>query len=92
MVDFRDSIFQSWFFHNCYLRPNKPEAQISEHSRLIIFYLQVVPWGLRKFLKWMKNTYADTEIMVTENGMSDHNDTLTDDHRIHYLRVCEFRK
>lgn len=51
----------------------------------IIF--QVVPWGLRKQLSWLKKTYGNPEIIITENGLADSNGTLADDHRIAYLRV-----
>uniref|UniRef100_A0A6P7H069 beta-glucosidase n=1 Tax=Diabrotica virgifera virgifera TaxID=50390 RepID=A0A6P7H069_DIAVI len=44
-----------------------------------------VPWGLRKFLNWLKNTYGNPEIVITENGFADTNGTLEDDNRITYL-------
>lgn len=49
--------------------------------------LQIVPWGIRKHLNWIKNTYGNPEIVITENGLSDNNGTLADDHRIAYIRV-----
>ncbi|KAJ8973206.1 hypothetical protein NQ317_018955 [Molorchus minor] len=45
----------------------------------------IVPWGLRKLLKWVKDTYNNPKILVTENGCSD-NGTLDDDMRIDYHR------
>ncbi|CAH1098962.1 unnamed protein product [Psylliodes chrysocephalus] len=44
-----------------------------------------VPWGLRKFLSWLKKTYNNPEIVITENGFSDTSGTLEDDNRITYL-------
>ncbi|CAG9864411.1 unnamed protein product [Phyllotreta striolata] len=45
-----------------------------------------LPWGLRKFLNWLKRTYNNPEIVVTENGYVTGDDTLEDDKRIHYFR------
>ncbi|CAH0552234.1 unnamed protein product [Brassicogethes aeneus] len=45
-------------------------------------WINIVPWGTRKFLSWLKNTYNNPEIIITENGLSD--DSLEDDVRIHY--------
>ena len=33
-------------------------------------WLYVVPWGLRRILKWIKNTYNNPAIYITENGYS----------------------
>ena len=33
-------------------------------------WLYCVPWGLRKMLVWLKQTYNDPEIIITENGFS----------------------
>ncbi|XP_069695513.1 myrosinase 1-like [Periplaneta americana] len=44
---------------------------------------RVVPWGLRKLLKWIKEEYDNPPIFINENGVADWgeiNDTL----RIHY--------
>nr|AJE75667.1 putative glycosyl hydrolase [Chrysomela lapponica] len=46
-------------------------------------WLKVVPWGMRKLVTWIKNTYDNPKIMITENGYSD-NGTLEDDGRISY--------
>lgn len=46
-----------------------------------------VPWGLRKLLNWIKETYNDPEILITESGWSDaKDDGLNDDKRIGYFR------
>jgi len=34
-------------------------------------WLKVYPLGIRKLLKWLKDTYGDIEIIVTENGTSE---------------------
>ncbi|XP_019875746.2 myrosinase 1-like isoform X1 [Aethina tumida] len=49
-------------------------------------WLKVVPWGMRKLLVWIKDTYNNPEIMITENGISDNGTTLQDDFRINYYR------
>ncbi|KAJ8924115.1 hypothetical protein NQ315_006897 [Exocentrus adspersus] len=49
-------------------------------------WLYVVPWGIGKALKWIKSNYGDPEIIVTENGFSDHDGTLEDYKRIDYLQ------
>ncbi|XP_018576585.1 myrosinase 1 [Anoplophora glabripennis] len=51
-----------------------------------IGWFRVVPWGFGKLLKWIKATYGDLEIVITENGVSDRTGTLEDDHRINYIR------
>ncbi|XP_010004455.1 PREDICTED: beta-klotho [Chaetura pelagica] len=33
--------------------------------------LAVVPWGLRKVLKWIKKNYGDIDIYITANGIDD---------------------
>jgi beta-glucosidase/6-phospho-beta-glucosidase/beta-galactosidase len=50
---------------------------------------QVVPWGFRKLLQWIRKEYNNPPVFVTENGVSDlteSNDTL----RIHYYTVGIF--
>ena len=34
-------------------------------------WLRMVPWGFRKILNWIKNTYDNPLVFVTENGWSD---------------------
>ncbi|XP_035707284.1 myrosinase 1 [Folsomia candida] len=59
--------------------PSWPESSAS--------WLKVVPWGFRKLLNWLKNTYGSPEIYVTENGFADYPDTgLQDDGRVNYYR------
>ncbi|XP_061162615.1 uncharacterized protein LOC133171833 [Saccostrea echinata] len=49
-------------------------------------WLKVTPFGLRKILNWIRNTYNNMPVYVTENGVSDRNGSLVDYHRIHYYR------
>lgn len=50
-------------------------------------WLRVVPWGLRKMLHWISQTYGNPEIMVTENGYADYNNsTAKDPLRVEYYR------
>ncbi|RZC38031.1 myrosinase 1 [Asbolus verrucosus] len=46
-------------------------------------WLKVVPWGTRKLLNWIDQTYNHPEIVITENGYSDHGE-LDDQDRINY--------
>ncbi|XP_025830274.1 myrosinase 1-like isoform X1 [Agrilus planipennis] len=45
--------------------------------------VEVAPWGFRKVLVWLKNTFNDPEIFVTENGYCDLGD-MDDKRRISY--------
>ncbi|KAJ8936640.1 hypothetical protein NQ314_012256 [Rhamnusium bicolor] len=45
----------------------------------------IVPWGARKSLNWLKNTYDNPEIFITGNGVSD-NGNLEDDIRVNYYK------
>ncbi|KAF5307523.1 hypothetical protein FQR65_LT06878 [Abscondita terminalis] len=44
---------------------------------------KTVPWGLRKILKWLKNTYNEIDIYITENGYAGREE-LDDPVRISY--------
>ncbi|XP_076107988.1 lactase/phlorizin hydrolase-like isoform X2 [Mytilus galloprovincialis] len=48
-------------------------------------WLWVTPFGLRKLLNWITETY-NYPIYVTENGVSDRNGSLNDVHRVNYYR------
>ncbi|XP_046557696.1 lactase-phlorizin hydrolase-like [Haliotis rubra] len=50
-------------------------------------WLLVVPWGMRKTLNWVRNTYGNIPIYLNENGLSDNNGTLDDQHRIDFFRA-----
>lgn len=50
-------------------------------------WLRVVPWGFRKLLNWLKDTYGNPEIYITENGYPGFPDeSLVDTIRINYYR------
>ncbi|KAJ8924348.1 hypothetical protein NQ315_007144 [Exocentrus adspersus] len=50
-------------------------------------WLKVTPWGARKLLNWVKQTYGDPAVFITENGYSDNDGTKTDQKRISYYRT-----
>ena len=49
-------------------------------------WLYVVPWGLRRLLAWIKKTYNNPPIYITENGISDRRNDVDDKQRVDYLR------
>ncbi|XP_063932814.1 myrosinase 1-like [Zophobas morio] len=48
------------------------------------FWLKVVPCGIRNIAKWIKNTYNNPNIIITENGYSDGEIILHDFDRKNY--------
>ncbi len=50
-------------------------------------WLKVTPWFLRSILVWIKKEYNNVPVLITENGISDRNGSLSDEHRIHYFRT-----
>ena len=46
----------------------------------------MVPWGLRHLLNYIKENYGNPPVLITENGVSDRNATLQDEHRVNYYR------
>lgn len=46
----------------------------------------MAPEGIKNLLVWLKNTYDDPEIIVTENGYSDYGE-MEDKDRVNYYRV-----
>lgn len=46
--------------------------------------LAVVPWGMRKVLKWIKKTYGDIDVYITANGIDDQS-LANDELRNYYL-------
>ena len=50
-------------------------------------WLKVTPWGIRQGLDWIKTRYNNVPVYVTENGVSDNNGTISDQHRIDYLKA-----
>ena len=49
---------------------------------------KVVPWGLRRILQWIKKTYRNPIVLITECGYPDQTGTLDDEPRQDFLRVC----
>lgn len=49
-------------------------------------WLQVVPWGFRRLLNFVRTRYGNVPVIVTENGVSD-KDGLKDIDRINYYHV-----
>jgi beta-glucosidase len=54
-------------------------------------WLHIVPWGMFKLMKHVKEKYGNPPVVITENGMDDANhpfsrleDVLQDDKRIQY--------
>lgn len=48
--------------------------------------MQIVPWGFRGMLNWIKDYYDNPPVLITENGMSS-NSGLEDNDRIQYYHV-----
>lgn len=48
-------------------------------------WLKVNPPGMRRILNHVMDMYNNIPVYVTENGVSDNNGTLHDQHRIDYL-------
>nr|WPM03621.1 glycoside hydrolase family 1 [Phyllotreta armoraciae] len=48
-------------------------------------WFKVAPWGMRVLLNWVKDTYGNPEIIITENGYPDHGG-LNDSKRLNYHR------
>uniref|UniRef100_H2YY90 beta-glucosidase n=1 Tax=Ciona savignyi TaxID=51511 RepID=H2YY90_CIOSA len=63
---------------------------LSQFNQFLTFsstWLYQVPWGIRKLLIWIKRTYGDPVIYITENGISEHfSDGLDDDIRVNYYK------
>ena len=49
-------------------------------------WLYIVPWGLRRLLKWIKDSYGNPPVYVTENGCSDRRNDVDDQQRVNYYR------
>ncbi|KAJ8936599.1 hypothetical protein NQ314_012214, partial [Rhamnusium bicolor] len=49
-------------------------------------WLKVTPWGMRGILNWLKKTYNNPDIIITENGYSEHGSSLDDENRTSFYR------
>ncbi|XP_972386.3 myrosinase 1-like [Tribolium castaneum] len=47
---------------------------------------KVVPWGLRHILQWIKKTYRNPIVLITECGYPDRTGTVEDEPRIDFFR------
>lgn len=56
------------------------------HYRSGSSWLFVTPFGLRKVLNWVKMTYNNIPVYITENGVSDRNGSLNDYSRVYFYR------
>ncbi|KAL3857520.1 hypothetical protein ACJMK2_012180 [Sinanodonta woodiana] len=50
-------------------------------------WLKVTPWGIRRILDWIQNSYGNITIFITENGVSDRSGTLADTDRVDFYRA-----
>lgn len=71
---------------NC-LKKSSSAIFISQFKDILCsILLQVVPFGFRKILNWLKNTYDNPHMFITEAGFSD--DGRIDDYaRVNNTRV-----
>lgn len=60
-------------------------------ERAASHWLHIVPWGIRKLMRYIKEKYGGPSVIITENGMDDANNpfatldkVLEDDKRINY--------
>ena len=49
-------------------------------------WLRVTPFGMRRILAWIKKTYRNPDVYITENGVSDNHGSLKDKDRVHYFK------
>ncbi|XP_018567100.1 myrosinase 1 isoform X3 [Anoplophora glabripennis] len=47
---------------------------------------KITPWGIRKLLNWLKETYNNPAIIITENGMPDNSSVIDDVTRVRFFR------
>lgn len=64
--------------HRCYCSSRKYKSY---------FTSQVVPWGLRETLRYIKEKYNNPPVFITENGYCNKSRELNDLRRINYFRV-----
>ena len=50
------------------------------------FWLKVTPQGIRKVLNWVRESYDNPPVIITENGVSDNLGNLDDLSRIYYYK------
>lgn len=62
------------------------EYQPDDWEGCSVSWLKITPWGIRKMLNWLRLTYNDTDIFITENGVAEDGSSLNDTIRINYYR------
>ena len=50
-------------------------------------WLQVVPWGIRRLLKWIKLEYGNPPVYITENGVGTSVPDIDDEDRVQFLKA-----
>lgn len=62
--------------------------QPDDWEKTVTDWLKVVPWGARKLVKWISDTYGNPELIVTENGYHDNGTVIHDlDTRGRYYKL-----
>ncbi|XP_037050547.1 myrosinase 1-like [Bradysia coprophila] len=62
-------------------------ASVSDSWEGSISGKHIVPWGMRRLLNWIKETYGNPDLYITENGYADPENGTTDDTtRIRFYR------
>ncbi|KAJ8980751.1 hypothetical protein NQ317_013756 [Molorchus minor] len=47
----------------------------------------VVPWGFTKLLHWIRKTYDNPLVYITENGYGDKSESLNDKDRVNFIKL-----
>ncbi|XVE77215.1 hypothetical protein DITRI_Ditri13aG0043700 [Diplodiscus trichospermus] len=55
-------------------------------------WLYVVPWGMRKFLNYIADTYSNPPIYIMENGMDDEENETASLHEMLDDKLREFQE
>lgn len=62
---------------------------MSSTTTCVFSLQQMVPWGFRKMLNWIKENYDNPTVFVTENGFGD-NGGVQDTIRVNFYTVQVF--